>query len=124
MMHRTFLAISCLAWHLGTSQAFFAVTTPRLPTTLLLVRANKGEQPSASKEEGPVECYVVNDELIEEEGEKPVVVCTSEPDEYAWFNGLDRDAMRPTDGVEEGSVECVEGASPRGIPEWECKQED
>lgn len=120
-MYRTSLIISCLAWHLGTSQAFFTVCTP--PRLSTHVYTTKGDQPAVEVEVEPIECFVVNDELIEEEGEKPVVVCTSEPDEYAWFNGLDPKAMRPTDGVEEGTVECVEGASYKGLPEWECKPE-
>uniref|UniRef100_A0A7S2EB08 Ig-like domain-containing protein n=1 Tax=Trieres chinensis TaxID=1514140 RepID=A0A7S2EB08_TRICV len=71
--------------------------------------------------ESPVECYVVNDELVQTEGENPQVVCTSEPDEYAWFNGLEPNQMKPTDGTESGATECVEGASPRGTPEWNCE---
>jgi hypothetical protein len=70
--------------------------------------------------EPPIECFVIHDK---EEKENPQVICTSEPDEYAWFNGIDRDAMRPaTDKDSQLTTECVEGASPRGIPEWECKQ--
>ncbi|KAL7537334.1 hypothetical protein ACHAXR_007743 [Thalassiosira sp. AJA248-18] len=67
-----------------------------------------------------VTCYVTNDEEIVTEGEKPHVVCTSEPEDYAWFNGVDN--MRPTDGEEiEGTEECVEGESYKGKPEWECE---
>jgi hypothetical protein len=74
-----------------------------------------------------MECYVVDEEEEEEvDGEitaheKPRVVCTTEPDEYAWFNGVEREKLIPTDGTETGATECVEGASPRGIPEWECE---
>lgn len=74
-----------------------------------------------AEEEAEIECFIVNDEMVQTEGEKPEVVCTSEPEDFAWFNGIDPDALKPTDGTEEGATECVEGASPRGTPEWECK---
>ncbi|KAL7464446.1 hypothetical protein ACHAXS_004783 [Conticribra weissflogii] len=72
-------------------------------------------------EDYDVTCYVVNDEEIITEGEKPHVVCTSEPEDYAWFNGIDPKNMRETDGTMEGAEECVEGESYRGKPEWECE---
>ena len=75
---------------------------------------------SAGDEE-VVQCYLIENEDDEEEDEKPSVVCTSEPEEYAWFNGIDEKKMKPTDGTETGATECVEGASPRGTAEWECK---
>lgn len=68
-----------------------------------------------------VTCYVTNDEEIVTEGEKPKVVCTSEPEEYAWFNGVDPKAMRKTDGTLEGTEQCIEVESYMGKPEWECK---
>ena len=68
----------------------------------------------------PTQCFIVNQELVDTEGEEPEIVCTNAPDDYAWFNGLDADAFVPTDGTSEESWECVEGESPRGIPEWEC----
>jgi hypothetical protein len=72
-------------------------------------------------DDAPVECFLVNTEEVGTDGTKPDVVCTSEPDEYAWFNGLDRNALQPTDGTDSDTTECVEGASVRGTPEWECK---
>ena len=77
------------------------------------------QQDQGSKEEA-IECFIVNFFEVEEEGAAPHVVCTSQPEEYAWFNGIDRQAMKETDGILEGALECVEGASPRGYPEWEC----
>eukprot|EP00584_Thalassiosira_punctigera_P004057 CAMPEP_0172526624 /NCGR_PEP_ID=MMETSP1067-20121228/1485_1 /TAXON_ID=265564 ORGANISM="Thalassiosira punctigera, Strain Tpunct2005C2" /NCGR_SAMPLE_ID=MMETSP1067 /ASSEMBLY_ACC=CAM_ASM_000444 /LENGTH=129 /DNA_ID=CAMNT_0013310163 /DNA_START=9 /DNA_END=398 /DNA_ORIENTATION=- len=71
-----------------------------------------------------VTCYVVNDEEIVTEGEKPHVVCTSEPDDYAWFNGVDPKNMREARGEEEDAELCVEGESFRGKPEWECGSEE
>jgi hypothetical protein len=67
-----------------------------------------------------VECYLVMDDEVKEEGSTPGVVCTPEPEDFAWFNGLDPEDLVPTDGIVDGAVECVEGASPRGVPEWEC----
>lgn len=83
-------------------------------TDAVAVGSNNNDDPS-------IECFVIH-ENTPEENEK-VIICTSEPDEYAWFNGIDRDAMKPaTDRDYNASLsECVEGASPRGIPEWECK---
>jgi hypothetical protein len=69
----------------------------------------------------PTQCYIVNQELVETEGEQPEIVCTSAPEDYAWFNGLDVEALVPVDGTSTEALECAEGASPRGIPEWECK---
>jgi hypothetical protein len=76
---------------------------------------------SVIDDEKAVECFLVNDEDVVENGATPGVVCTSAPDEFAWFNGLDPEALVPTDGTNEDALECVEGASPRGIPEWECR---
>lgn len=71
-----------------------------------------------------VECFVVGQgDLVGPDGEKPEVVCTSHPEEYAWLNGIDPQAMTPTDGMEEGSLECVEGHPTRGgVDEYECKK--
>ena len=70
----------------------------------------------------PTQCFIVNQELVEEEGEEPEIVCTNAPEDYAWFNGLDAEAFVKTDGTSEASWECVEEESPRGIPEWECHE--
>ena len=84
---------------------------------------------AASSNSEDVQCYLIeNDDDDGQDGEgggaisdaKPTVVCTAEPEEYAWFNGIDEKKMRPTDGTETGATECIEGASPRGTPEWEC----
>jgi hypothetical protein len=40
---------------------------------------------------------------------------------YAWFNGVDPKAMRPTDGTLGGAVQCMEVESYKGKPEWECE---
>ena len=76
-----------------------------------------------------VQCYLIeNDDDDDQDDEssgdlasaKPTVVCTSEPKEHAWYNGLDENQMKPTDGTDSGATQCIEGASPRGTPEWEC----
>lgn len=78
---------------------------------------------SAVDDEKAIQCFIVNTFEVEEEGAEPQIVCTPEPDDYAWFNGLARDEMKETNGESsEGFLECIEGASPRGIPEWECKK--
>jgi hypothetical protein len=118
----------------GTATAFFVIpTTPRAMTTFVSLRIRQPHVSSSSdpasddgeqQQQHPIECFVVNDlELQMGEDELPLVVCTSEPEEYAWFNGIERDVMRPaTEKDAELTTECVEGASPRGIEEWECKQ--
>eukprot|EP00547_Thalassionema_nitzschioides_P007376 CAMPEP_0194200720 /NCGR_PEP_ID=MMETSP0156-20130528/1206_1 /TAXON_ID=33649 /ORGANISM="Thalassionema nitzschioides, Strain L26-B" /LENGTH=112 /DNA_ID=CAMNT_0038925753 /DNA_START=87 /DNA_END=425 /DNA_ORIENTATION=- len=73
---------------------------------------------ASTREDEPIECYVTNNG-----DEKQKVVCTSDPEGYAWFNGIDPEKMKPTDGTSEGTTECVEGYSPKGIPEWECVDE-
>jgi len=78
---------------------------------------------SVDKEKA-VQCFIVNAFEVDEEGAEPEIVCTPEPDEYAWFNGLEREHMKPAQSVTASGdfLECMEGASPRGIPEWECKK--
>mmetsp|Transcript_29710 Transcript_29710/g.38855 ORF Transcript_29710/g.38855 Transcript_29710/m.38855 type:complete len:123 (+) Transcript_29710:266-634(+) len=85
----------------------------RNPTSLVFL--------SKPDDQAPIECYLTNEEEVVIDGETPQVICTSEPEEYAWFNGIDPDKMKKTDGMEEGKLECVEGSSPRGVEEWECQ---
>lgn len=109
-----------------------------VPSTNTVGRANKidallmsGEthfNEGAASNTEDVQCYLIEDDDDDQDGEgagdlassKPTVVCTSEPEEYAWFNGIDEKKMKPTDGTDTGATECTEGASPRGTPEWEC----
>ena len=77
---------------------------------------------SVDDDEKAMECFFVYTDEVVNEGATPEVACTTQPDEYAWFNGVDREKLIPTEGeVLDGAVECVEGASPRGVPEWECR---
>jgi hypothetical protein len=71
-----------------------------------------------------IQCFIVNAFEVEEEGVEPEIVCTPEPDDYAWFNGLERENMKPANTVTASGdfLECKEGAAPRGVPEWECKK--
>lgn len=71
--------------------------------------------------EDPIECYLVNQEAVIEEGEKPRVICTTNPDETAWMEGINQEDMIKTDGIENISGQCVEGHSVSGKPEWECE---
>ena len=77
---------------------------------------------SSVDDERAIQCFIVNAFEVDEEGAFPEIVCTPEPDEYAWFNGIPKEAMQPADAVHEDFLECVEGYSPRGVPEWECKK--
>jgi hypothetical protein len=71
--------------------------------------------------EDPIECYLVNQDAVIEDGEKPRIICTSDPEETAWMEGLNREEMIKTEGVENLSGQCVEGHSLTGKPEWECE---
>mmetsp|Transcript_20850 Transcript_20850/g.60696 ORF Transcript_20850/g.60696 Transcript_20850/m.60696 type:complete len:118 (-) Transcript_20850:443-796(-) len=70
--------------------------------------------------ENPIECYITNEEGVLIDGEKPDVICTSDPEEYAWMEGVDPKKLVKTEGVAD-TTECVEGASPKGTPEWHCE---
>eukprot|EP00977_Amphora_coffeiformis_P014169 scaffold3901_cov174-Amphora_coffeaeformis.AAC.7 len=74
-----------------------------------------------SSQENAISCFITNAFEVEQEGATPHVVCTSEPEEYAWMEGIDLVTLKPTDGIVEGALECVEGASPRGTPQYECR---
>lgn len=82
------------------------------------------ESAASMNDDEAIQCFIVNAFEVEEEGAEPEIVCTPKPDEYAWFNGLDREDMKPANdaSASDDILECVEGASPRGVPEWECKK--
>jgi len=134
------LFIICLAAIVGDASAFSASTLSRpspstataihpsaTRTRLSLSSSSSSSVGSATdlvedvENDDDVTCYITNDEEIALEGEKPHVVCTSEPEEYAWFNGIDTKAMRKAEDVDiEGNENCVLGESYTGKPEWEC----
>ncbi|KAL9187726.1 hypothetical protein ACHAXT_006104 [Thalassiosira profunda] len=128
MLGRLLCAFACLGAGVAVS-AFSTVRSTPPSRYALQMRSWSSPAPrlsadsvaEASEDTDDVTCYVVNDEEIVTEGEKPHVVCTSEPDDYAWFEGIDPKNMRVTDGTEEGGVECVESENFRGKPEWECE---
>eukprot|EP00429_Kryptoperidinium_foliaceum_P041575 CAMPEP_0176120056 /NCGR_PEP_ID=MMETSP0120_2-20121206/60378_1 /TAXON_ID=160619 /ORGANISM="Kryptoperidinium foliaceum, Strain CCMP 1326" /LENGTH=128 /DNA_ID=CAMNT_0017454489 /DNA_START=99 /DNA_END=485 /DNA_ORIENTATION=+ len=91
----------------------------RSPATLFGTRLG-----SSVDDQEAIQCFIVNSFEVDEEGVEPEIVCTSDPDNYAWFNGINKDDMKPADCERDGYLECVEGASPRGIPEWECKKKN
>uniref|UniRef100_A0A7S3RX32 Uncharacterized protein n=1 Tax=Strombidinopsis acuminata TaxID=141414 RepID=A0A7S3RX32_9SPIT len=76
--------------------------------------------PAAAAEEEEMACYVVEGKPSDE------IICTSAPREYAWYEGIDPDEMEKVGlgVVVEGHLECREGASHRGMPVWNCNQED
>ena len=69
----------------------------------------------------PSDCYIIYPEEDADPDEVPRFVCTNTPGEYAWFNGVDEDAMIPTGSTDLDAFECQETESFRGVPEWECK---
>jgi hypothetical protein len=81
---------------------------------------------SVHDEDKPILCYLIQTETNNNNGNQdemsiPQIVCTSNPEEYAWFHGIDQDRMVFTDGIHNQALQCVEGESPRGVPEWECE---
>jgi hypothetical protein len=82
---------------------------------------------SVHDEDKPIQCFLLQVDADHDDASPspspspPEVICTSNPDEYAWFNGIQREDMIPaTDGIYDEAVQCVQGESPRGVPEWEC----
>ena len=117
ILHRLLVGISLVTTTSSFSIAVVgresAMRTMPVATTKLFAKVD---------DEKAIQCFIVNAFEVEEEGAEPEVVCTPEPEDYAWFNGLERDAMKPMEESNEKFLECVEGASPRGVPEWECKK--
>ena len=114
---------------LAAAAAFSTTTSPSIlqisgsvphRASSILLQQSTDNIAAAEEDTDDVTCYITNDEEIINDGEKPHVVCTSEKEEYAWFNGIDPKNMRETDGVVEGAESCVEGENYRGKPEWEC----
>mmetsp|Transcript_24129 Transcript_24129/g.42823 ORF Transcript_24129/g.42823 Transcript_24129/m.42823 type:complete len:133 (-) Transcript_24129:2817-3215(-) len=104
-----------------TTNAFSALhrrVVPRLASGTYLAY-------SVHDEDRPIQCFLIQQKSKDENDEgnynSVQVICTSNPDEYAWFNGIEPEQMVPTDGIYDEAVQCVEGASPRGVPEWECE---
>jgi hypothetical protein len=115
-----FLGLFLLTLFMVVTANAFVVVTPAATNTALSVSSQELEQ-----QEQALQCFVVNFDMVQEDGETPEVFCTSEPEEFAWFHGMDLQKLKSTDIIkDEAFQECVEGASPRGIPEWECKVGD
>jgi len=88
-------------------------------------KKNKQEQEQEQNNNDTIQCYIVNYDAFENEGAAPEVMCTANPEEFAWYHGLDVDEMVNTNDMPSIHLdfsECVEGASHRGTPEWECQQ--
>jgi hypothetical protein len=100
-----------------------SISGSRFPTTTTTLSY------SVHDENKPMQCFLVvgtqqdddedddNNNLIR----SPRVICTSQPEEYAWFYGIDQENLVKTDGIHAHAHLCVEGESPRGVPEWECQ---
>jgi hypothetical protein len=86
---------------------------------------------SVHDEDKPILCYLIststtttttnNDDEQQQQPMIPQIVCTSNPEEYAWYYGIDEEQMVLTDCIHDAALQCVEGESPRGVPEWECE---
>eukprot|EP00985_Skeletonema_marinoi_P005058 scaffold2188_cov106-Skeletonema_marinoi.AAC.2 len=132
-MMQQILFFSLTALVVAVPQHVAAFSTKSLPSTVhqisraaydvprTKVALQQSPENAIAEDTDDVTCFIVNDEEIITEGEKPHVVCTSEPDDYAWFNGVDPKNMRETNGAIEGAENCVEGESFKGKPEWECE---
>lgn len=67
---------------------------------------------------GATACYIVDG--VQVDGQ-PYIVCTSEPDETAWFLGIEKDALTPVGEPDSAQLECQMGWSFNGSEEWQCK---
>ncbi|KAL7515011.1 hypothetical protein ACHAXN_012861 [Cyclotella atomus] len=114
------LSISLLLTCLSSANSFSVTSRNQIMSRSILVQSTP-EPAGEVVDDYAVTCYIVNEEEIIADGEEPHVVCTGEPEEYAWFNGIDPKMMVKTDGAIEGSMECKEGESYKGKPEWECE---
>jgi len=75
--------------------------------------------------EADIQCFIVNYGQVESEGATPEVHCTSNVEEFTWFHGYDLDDLVNVKDLPSLSLtECVDGASPRGLPEWECEVQE
>lgn len=99
----------------------FSIHSPRANTLFKLGNPKSIVSCQNGRDDETVECFITNYDLVQSEGAIPEVVCTTEPDEYAWFNGIDRTAIHPANGITDSFLECVETMSPRGVQEWECR---
>jgi hypothetical protein len=136
----TLLYLSVLILSILLTQ-YLSLTTSFAPTTNLRHFATKTVSSisySVHDEDKPIMCYLIqteakkkktinnnnnnnNNNNYQDEASIPQIVCTSNPEEYAWFHGIDQDRMVLTDGIYNQAFQCVEGESPRGVPEWECE---
>jgi len=93
------------------------LTGPRRLGAWLRNLASDEPQRSAHDE---VACYMLAGE------EEDAVVCTSAPDEYAWYEGINETDMTKVDPglLVEGHLACEEGATFRGSPVWQCGKND
>ena len=110
---------ACLA------SAFLCPVTAFTTTTLLSPISQHPPHTSLSysvhDEDKPIQCFLIQTDDDKDVVLTPQIVCTPNPEEYAWFNGLDKDQLVPTDGIHDEALQCVEYESPRGVPEWECE---
>ena len=98
----------------------------RLPTKSVIIFASSDKATTTtggteSLTKDPIECFLVNQEAVIVEGEKPRVICTTDRDETAWMEGINQEDMIKTAGVGNVNGQCVEGHSVSGKPEWECE---
>ena len=100
----------------GPTTTTTTTTTTASPTTS---NSKSGENDNVVAP--TMECFLVTDQAIVGDNDPPMVVCTTNPEEYAWYHGIDPTRLQKTTTTPLTAMECVEGASPRGIPEWECK---
>ena len=89
MLGRLLCAFACLG--AGVAVSAFSTVRSTPPPRILQMRSSSSSAlhlsaesvAETSEDTADVTCYVVNDEEIVTEGEKPHVVCTSEPDDVS-----------------------------------------
>lgn len=86
----------------------------------------KQEQRQESNDHDNIQCFIVNYDAVQNENAVAEIYCTSDVEEFAWYHGLSVDELVNTEDMPSLALdfsECVQGASHRGTPEWECKPE-
>jgi hypothetical protein len=69
---------------------------------------------SVHDEDKPILCFLIQAETrCQDELSIPQIVCTSNPEEYAWFHSIDQDRMVLTDGIHNQAIQCIEGEGTR-----------
>lgn len=100
---------------LGLAGAALVMSQPAPGEALFI--GSRGEAEPQPRGEDDVECFLVDG--VEEDG-KDFYVCTSQPEETAWFMGVPVSDLRSDYTPDASLLQCEAGTSFNGEPEWLC----